>query len=91
VVGLVHVLLYDTPSSPLLRPCRRGHIEDLVVHPKHRRRGTGRRLMAAAAEWARERGATEMVLTVWTGNARAARFYRALGYTEASRVLRKPV
>ena len=28
--GLVHVELFDTPPSPTMVPCRRGHIEDIV-------------------------------------------------------------
>jgi ribosomal protein S18 acetylase RimI-like enzyme len=69
-------------------PRRRAHIEDLVVAGGMRRRGVGRRLMRAAAAWARTRGAGQLVLTVWAGNRDAARFYRALGYSELSRVLK---
>ncbi|HJZ86401.1 MAG TPA: GNAT family N-acetyltransferase [Polyangia bacterium] len=87
-VGLVHVQLYDTPPLPTMVPRRRAHIEDLVVTRSHRRRGIGRKLMAAATEWARAGGAVEIVLTVWEGNQTAGRFYHALGYRALSRTLK---
>jgi ribosomal protein S18 acetylase RimI-like enzyme len=87
VCGLLHVQLYDTPPSALMVPARRGHLEDLVVAKKYRRRGCGRALMEAGAAWARARGATELLLTVWAGNARAERFYKKLGYRRLSQVL----
>jgi len=87
-VGLVHAQLYDTPATPTLKPCRRAHIEDLVVTRSWRRRGLGRRLMAAAASWARANRARQIVLTVWEGNQTARRFYDALGYCDVSRTLK---
>ena len=47
--------------------------------------------MSAAAAWARERGATELVLTVWAGNTAAEAFYERLGYGVVSRALAKPL
>jgi GNAT superfamily N-acetyltransferase len=88
-VGLVHVELFDTPPVPIMVPCRRGHVEDLIVLLKARRRGVGRRLLDAAATWARDRGAMQLLLTVWEGNVAAERFYRALGYDEVSHVLKR--
>lgn len=86
-VGLVVVRVYDTPRSPTMVPRRRGHVETLVVAARHRRRGLGRRLMEAAADWARRKGAVELVLTTWTGNAAADAFYARLGYRPLSNVL----
>src|SRR5262245_55303984 len=60
VVGLVHVLLYDTPPVAQLTPGRRAHVDTLVVASQVRRRGIGRRLMDEAASWARARGAVEI-------------------------------
>lgn len=89
VRGAVLVRLYDTPADPSMVPRRRAHIEALVVDRRHRRAGIGTALMAAAAAWARERGATEVVLTVWAGNAAAEAFYARLGYGVVSRALAK--
>jgi len=72
-------------------PRRRAHVEALVVDERHRRAGVGRSLMAAATAWARERGAVEIVLTVWAGNAVADAFYARLGYRVVSQALSKTI
>ena len=86
-VGFLSLRIYDTPADPTMVPRRRGHLETLVVDARHRRRGIGGRLLGAGADWARARGATEMVLTTWVGNAEADAFYERLGYRVLSRVL----
>ena len=86
-VGFLSLRVYDTPADPTMVPRRRGHLETLVVNARQRRRGIGRRLLATAADWARARGATEMVLTTWVGNDEADAFYERLGYRVLSRVL----
>ena len=86
-LGLLSLRVYDTPADPTLVPRRRGHIETLIVGACQRRRGLGRRLLAAASDWARARGATEMVLTTWVGNVEADAFYERLGYRPLSRAL----
>ncbi len=87
-VGFLSLRIYDTPADPTMVPRRRGHLETLIVNARQRRRGIGRRLLATATDWARARGATEMVLTTWVGNAEADAFYERLGYRVLSRVLR---
>lgn len=86
-VGFLSLRIYDTPADPTMVPRRRGHLETLIVNARQRRRGIGRRLLATATDWARARGATEMVLTTWVGNAEADAFYERLGYRVLSRVL----
>ena len=86
-IGFLSLRVYDTPVDPTMVPRRRGHVETLIVNARQRRRGIGRRLLAMAADWARARGATEMVLTTWVGNAEADAFYERLGYRALSRVL----
>jgi len=87
LLGLCHTQVYDTPPQPSLTPCRRAHIDSLVVAESARRRGIGRKLVDDAASWGRSKGASEMVLTVWTGNHGAERFYHALGFDRVSSVL----
>jgi ribosomal protein S18 acetylase RimI-like enzyme len=89
--GLVQVRLFDTPIRPDLLRSRRGHIERLIVAAKERKRGCGRALVAAAAEWAKRRGATELLLTVWAGNDGASAFYAAAGFRLVSQVLGAPL
>jgi ribosomal protein S18 acetylase RimI-like enzyme len=86
-VGFLSLRIYDTPADPTMVPRRRGHLETLVVDARHRRRGIGSRLLGTGADWARARGATEMVLTTWVGNSEADAFYERLGYRVLSRVL----
>jgi ribosomal protein S18 acetylase RimI-like enzyme len=87
--GAVQVRIYDTPADPVMVPRRRAHVEAIVVDRRHRRGGIGTALMNAAAAWARERGAAEVVLTVWAGNAAAEAFYERLGYGVVSSALAK--
>lgn len=84
-LGLLSLRVYDTPAEPTMVAHRRAHLETLVVARRARRRGIGRRLVAAAGDWARAQGAVEMVLTTWTGNAEADAFYERLGYRVLSR------
>jgi ribosomal protein S18 acetylase RimI-like enzyme len=87
VRGMAHVVLYDTPEGEGRRPVRRGHLDSLVVQEEFRRRGCGRALMDAARAWARQKGASQMVLTVWHGNHEAEQFYTGLGFIPISQVL----
>jgi ribosomal protein S18 acetylase RimI-like enzyme len=87
VRGLSHVQLYDTPQVAGLQPGRRAHLDSLVVARAYRRSGCGRALAEASADWARVRGAKQLLLTVWAGNQAAERFYAALGYHVISQVL----
>ncbi|HEY6478188.1 MAG TPA: GNAT family N-acetyltransferase [Polyangia bacterium] len=86
-LGFLALRLYETPPDPTMVPRRRAHLETLVVATSARRRGLGRRLVKEASAWARARGADEMVLTIWAGNAAADAFYERLGYRVLSRVL----
>ncbi len=87
VSGFVHAALYDTPKAPGLAVRRRVHVEAIAVAEGARRRGVGRRLMDAAAGWGKARGAEQLLLTVWAGNAAAEAFYRALALTPINQVL----
>jgi GNAT superfamily N-acetyltransferase len=53
----------------------RAWVEDLAVHPEHRSLGIGLRLLSAARDWARERGATHLELDTAEARADAQRFY----------------
>jgi mycothiol synthase len=55
--------------------------DDITVHPGHRRRGHGRRLVAAALELVRSRGLARLVLYGPPDRAPAAGFIAALGFT----------
>jgi GNAT superfamily N-acetyltransferase len=51
-------------------------VEDLAVDPERRSQGIGGRLLGAAKDWARERGATHLELDSAESRAEAHRFYQ---------------
>lgn len=58
----------------------RGWVYYLAASPEHRGAGIGRRLMAAAEDWLRERGCPKIELMVRDTNTETLGFYDALGY-----------
>jgi ribosomal protein S18 acetylase RimI-like enzyme len=57
-----------------------GHITQLCVHPRYRRRGLARMLLSLASYWFTRQGASEISLTVTEANAEAIDLYLAEGY-----------
>lgn len=56
------------------------HMSHAVVADKHRKRGAGKALVAAAAAYAEERGIEQLVVSVHPGSRDAARFFARLGF-----------
>lgn len=71
----------------------RAEIVGLVVDARVRRGGTGRRLVAAAEDWARARGIDELFLRSNVARQEAHAFYPALGFerSKTQHVYRKPL
>jgi len=61
-------------------------LERLYVIERFCRQGTGTRLMQKASQVARECGATQLWVDVYSENTRAITFYRKLGFTQHSTV-----
>ncbi len=61
------------------------HLSVLTVDPDRRRRGHGTRLLGAAADWGRRRGARWGVLQVAVHNSAALALYTKTGWTEHHR------
>jgi ribosomal-protein-alanine N-acetyltransferase len=61
------------------------HITTFGVHPDHRRRGIGRRLLLELAEVAIELGSARMTLEVRVSNEPAQRLYRSFGFNVSGR------
>jgi len=70
-----------------------GYLGGWWVDPAHHRRGVGSRLVAAAEDWARQRGALEFASGCELGNLVSERAHRALGFEETHRTIhfRKPL
>jgi len=61
------------------------HITTFGVHPDHRRRGIGRRLLLRLAEVALELGSARMTLEVRVSNEPAQMLYRSFGFNVTGR------
>ena len=72
---------------------RVGYLEGWYVTPAWRRRGIGRALLQGGEQWAREQGCREFGSDTLLDNAASQAAHRALGFTEAERVVcyRKPL
>ena len=87
-LGWVHVR-----RLALLETSDRACINGLVVDDAHRSAGLGAALVAGAERWARERGATAMIVRSRSTRERAHRFYERIGYVvvKRSHVFEKPL
>jgi len=56
------------------------HLFQMWVAPEHRSRGLGRSLLSTAVQWARDRGAKTMLLSVTCGDTSAVQLYASAGF-----------
>lgn len=85
LVGLAEVSLREWAEGCASRPV--GYLEGWWVEPGARRRGIGRALAAAAEDWARARGCTEMASDAALDNGTSHAAHGALGYAEVGRAV----
>jgi len=67
------------PSRPV------GYVEGWYVVESHRHMGIGRKLLAAAEDWARSQGCVEIASDTWVDNEVSQRVHEALGYEVVDR------
>jgi len=65
-----------------------GYVEGWYVAESHRKRGIGRKLMAAAEDWARSQGCVEMASDALLGNDVSELAHQALGFAVVDRCVR---
>jgi ribosomal protein S18 acetylase RimI-like enzyme len=73
----------EVQGHATLLPSRGVVIWYVVTEPALRRRGIARALIGAAAEWAAEKEADRIDLSVWSYNTDALALYRKLGFAES--------
>jgi aminoglycoside 6'-N-acetyltransferase I len=64
---------------------RVGYVEGWYVDPDQQRHGIGRQLIAAAEQWARSQGCTEMASDAELDNTLSQQAHQKLGYEEVER------
>ena len=85
VIGLAEVSIRHFIESCDTRNA--GYLEGWWVDPKHRWRGVGTRLIEAAVDWARQRGALEFASACKLNNQVSESAHRALGFEETHRTI----
>ncbi len=80
-VSLRHDYVEGTHSSPV------GYLEGIYVSPAHRQQGLARALVEACRDWARDHGCSEFASDTPLHNTGSQAFHRALGFTEAERIV----
>ncbi|MEO3775496.1 GNAT family N-acetyltransferase [Micromonospora sp. B11E3] len=66
-------------------------IHNIEVHPAHRGRGHGRRMIQLAEAEVGRLGHDQLGLNVFTDNTRAIRLYESLGFEVTNQQMRKPL
>lgn len=67
------------PAQPV------GYVEGWYVIEDHRHQGIGKKLLAAAEDWARSHGCIEMASDTWIDNELSQRVHESLGYEVVDR------
>lgn len=80
VVGLAVLLTRPPPAFAGAVPRKVIEVDNLVVRADQRGWRVGRRLIDAAVEWSRRRGATHVEVAVHAFNRDAWRFYETAGF-----------
>lgn len=84
-VGLVCVIVRESPAVSIFVPRRYAEVDNLVVKQAFRHAGIGRALMGKAHEWVQAKGLDSVELNVYEFNRTAIEFYHNLGYATTSR------
>ena len=68
-----------------------GFLNEAYVVPEYRGRGVGTTLLRRCEDWCRGRGATQLELTVLTGNQKSVDFWTRSGFSPVSNRMSKPL
>jgi len=79
--GVVAMILGRIVTNNHYLPARTGSIDQLYVHPAHRRQGIGSQLVAGLCRFFLDHGVEDVALRTVAGNEHAAAFWSALDFT----------
>lgn len=80
IVGFATVSIRTSESKAFV-PHLFAFIDEIAVDSNYRRKGVGKTLYENCIKQAKRRGATSIVLKVWSFNVEAIAFYKSLGMT----------
>ncbi|GET37885.1 GNAT family N-acetyltransferase [Microseira wollei] len=89
IIGVVMVLMIETPQSSVLAPRVYATVSQLIVKQNCRRCGVGRALMEKVHQWTITKGIADVELNIWEFNTDAIAFYEKLGYRTNYRHMKK--
>lgn len=85
--GFVQARFYENTGDRTMKPFRFISVDLISVTKAAQRKGVGRALMTAVADWGRRRKARVIQLGVWEFNRGAIAFYERLGFEIAIRYM----
>ena len=89
--GRVIAFLHATATVDYYTQTPQAHVADVVVSDEARGAGLGTRLLAAAEEWAKRHGFSQLSIAVFERNAEALKLYQRLGFEREIIRLIKPL
>ena len=84
IIGLIHVLIRESPDIPIMVKRRYAYVSNIAITERLRGSGIGKALMRQAERWAIQRNVSQFQLNVWDFNKNAIAFFQKLGYTPSS-------
>ncbi len=89
IVGFITAKISENHAIPYFTADKICRIGTIAVSENQQRKGTGSKLMKAAEDWARQRDAKQIHLTVMNFNQGALAFYEHSGYGLLSKTMAK--
>lgn len=86
-IGLAEIYIKQDEPNPLRTAYRYGYLQSLIVTAACRGEGVGAKLLEAAQQWAKDRGAAEMRLETWEFDEGPLPFYEKNDYQTLRRTL----
>lgn len=89
IVGFLTAMV--TTTLPIFEQRNYGLLNDMFVKQEHRRKGVGKRLLAAATEWFEQRHVRRLELRVEASNSEAITFYETHAFKIRSHTLKREI